>query len=113
MLEDDIKEDVGKNRKDPVGAIGKRGEVGVERDRKHRTHGFQKPFHNLQVVTWVFFGFQQLYVLAFVSAGLSYDVSKGDLLALALTHVVLTMAVVVLAVKTTLCDTGAFTQEES
>ena len=81
-------------------------------ERRIRIHGFQRPFHRLQVVTWVLFALQQMYVLAYLVAGLKYEVPFWKLITLAAVHVLFSLAVVILTVQTTLCDTGAFSVEE-
>ena len=54
-----------------------------------------------------------MYIFTYIMAGLKHAEPKSKLIILTILHIVLTLAVVIFAVQTTLCDTGAFTIEEN
>ena len=79
-----------------------------EPNRKYRSHGFQPPFHFLQVLTWILYALRQVYMVIYVLAAISNDFSVTALTIVSVLHITLTIAVVLLAVAVTISD-GQYT----
>ena len=75
-----------------------------ETNRKYRKHGFQPPFHFLQVLTWILYALRQVYVIIYVSVAILNDFSVIALTIVAVLHITLTIMVVLLAVEVTISD---------
>ena len=79
--------------------------------RTFRRHGFEPPLHSLQVLTWVLYTLRQIYTFTYISAAAQNDVSVLVLSLVTVLHVILTIAVVLLAVAATITD-GQYSQDE-
>ena len=75
-----------------------------EPNRKYRSHGFQPPFHFLQVLMWILYALRQVYVIIYVSAAISSAYSVTALTIVSVLHITLTIAVVLLTVAVTISD---------
>ena len=79
-----------------------------ESNRKYRRHGFQPPFHFLQVLTWILYALRQFYVIIYVVMAISNDYSVTILTIVSVLHIALTIVVVLLGVAVTISD-GQYT----
>mmetsp|Transcript_93775 Transcript_93775/g.292214 ORF Transcript_93775/g.292214 Transcript_93775/m.292214 type:complete len:429 (-) Transcript_93775:235-1521(-) len=69
--------------------------------RKVRTNGFERPFHPLQVLSWVVFGSD---VLVYVAFGLPLIETAGAKVAVAILYIASVVVLVLATVKATSCD---------
>ena len=77
-----------------------------------KKNGFLKPYHPLQITTWILFGLQHFYFLIYIGLEQSLHKSQLAMVPIVVIHIALTLTVIKLAYEVTRCDAGKISKTE-
>lgn len=77
-----------------------------------KKNGWLKPYHPLQITTWVMFGLQHFYFLIYLGLEQSLHDSQLAMVPITVFHIALTLIVIKLAYEVTKCDASKISKQE-